>query len=872
MYTVRNGAILPPAMSLAHCRLPRCTTPFGSQAFGCLGAMPLTHLWGHLGVLLCGALVGLALALGPGLAHRGPRTPFAATRFAAQLRPTALRPPALAGRPAPLDAQGPRLRRFARGPSHAPQAHAPGKHRPVPARVPSFSSTATQSRGAWGVVGITAVLTAVVVIRCQRMGLRASDSSACGGWAMAAARAAALPGAAGLCASTRPSRPRGWYGGAAAWGPSHARRRVSRRAGPTEPGADDSPRHEVVTEIAAIAASLQRFIGAVCRAKDDESRGFHRLVLAVPRTRRLGFDAEFSAAVVEGDQHVPSPDMKGTFLWREVVKAVGPPLQKAAPARDKPRGFGQRASPALLPAPKEWGPDERRTWSEAHTGLMPFLCALPAGLAKVGIPAQHVHVVLPELIVGDADFLDLQMKQLMTSRASPGALQSASKDLPGLHALPLEKLHDFSAKLHNIEQRVMVRLLSAGCSSALRRYVRFARRPVPGGVPGAVPQDPWFHYHSLASLPSSGDDLRSTHVLFVVVLGPGGAVDRDALAAQVADAMFAFRECRSFALIGTARSEDTVVVQGMEVDEVLDAVAAEAHAEAERRGWVLAAYEALRQTATQQLLSAAAALEEGACDAEACRAARAEALQLLGDEPPSPDVSAAQRRVDAALGLTATVRAAVETPDVAAWRSALPEWEAVLAEAQAVGCPGSCVLRGLAEEAIANAVMAVDLDDRVSAVLAHAASAEDVGALRDVLAAAEAAPPPVGAALSVPMAAAAAAVEAAAQEVAQEAERESAGVMRGAPCGSQCLLWCAVWWCVSAAAWSSQRWQGQGQGHEGVQLCSSIFWGTFHRTLCHIRNVEFCRLIPPVQWVAATSGLWILQCSTPPLLYGGAKR
>ena len=175
--------------------------------------------------------------------------------------------------------------------------------------------------------------------------------------------------------------------------------------------------------------------------------------------------------------------------------------------------------------------------------------------------------------------------------------------------------------------------------------------------------------------------------------------------------------------------------------------------------WVSRGVRFSGRAAAQRLLTSKAALEADECDAEAARAARAEALALLGDDAPPPDVCAAVQKLDATLALAAVVEEATQSPDVVLWRVALPEWEDASEQARSVGCARDTALCARVDEAVADAKAAVALEDRLDAVRGAvpqesttAVEPEQLQALDDVLTAATAARPAVTAALATSLA------------------------------------------------------------------------------------------------------------------------
>ena len=143
-----------------------------------------------------------------------------------------------------------------------------------------------------------------------------------------------------------------------------------------------------------------------------------------------------------------------------------------------------------------------------------------------------------------------------------------------------------------------------------------------------------------------------------------------------------------------------------------------------------------------------------------------EAEAILGDIAASPEFKAAGQRIEAALALEAVATEAGRTPDVTAWRAALPHWEETQRQAQAAGCPEDSTLWVAVEKVVANARMAVALADRLQEALASvpsdcdtAMTAPQLKAFQDVLADVQGAEPPIGRALQALMTASAPALQ-----------------------------------------------------------------------------------------------------------------
>ena len=496
-----------------------------------------------------------------------------------------------------------------------------------------------------------------------------------------------------------------------------------------------------------MAMALQRLLQGLVSAHREGAHGFYGH-LVVPPMPRDPFVADPPPSAFALPPVTDSSDSGPHALAR----AIGPPLQKVSAAQSSARGFGRRTPPPARPAPRDWGVEDRRAWTRAHVAVGTFLSGFARRVADadldLGFGLRDVHVVLPGVLARDAELLDLTVKRWVSGLPSRGMMGLATGGFRSLSPLGPE-LPILSRMTRDGEAALHWALTASGYRSALERYARVARGPAPRVAEAwAAPRQRLLRWHSPAALPASAD-MPGALVLYVVLLGPDGAVaDPGALAEQLATAMRYCRGCRGFTVLGMARPGDAVDAE--EADRVLERVLARARDafRADERA----------QVPAELLLAAAKTLEhDGGASAAPARVLLTQMAAPGGDAPPAPAVAAARRRLAAALALAAAAEEAAGSCDVAAWREALPQWERARREAQAAGCAAtaSASLWARVTEAVARATEAVEIEDRLVAATSSippdsigTLTPEQLEELRAALAAAAAAPAPVTAALA----------------------------------------------------------------------------------------------------------------------------
>ena len=715
-----------------------------------LSAMPVPLPWVlPLLVLFCAVVGGLWCMSPPGVAISMAARPLPASSFAPQAT-APLQPLARAIRRPHTGLQGTKRRASAGTVPGPTLAHRRDTGYPTAAPLLSaWPPTTAQMAVLWGVLGAAAMSGAVALANQRRGGAAGSAR-----WVMAAAGSEALH-----CITT-----------ACGGGPTALRGTVQRGSGRWSGclRASKAECHEKAEEAEEEEAEQQQqedeeeftrradmqdvhyvhgliefgvFVHSLCNTKDGNVREHHAMVLPPhprpPVEMQESIDDDFPDAM------------------KPMLKAIGPPFQKASTTQKpqkRARGFGgSRAPPPALAAPRGWSTEDRRTWADA----MKSVCEV-AGIrrtmyfgAKSDEALRHVHVVLPQVLAQEAEFMDLRANMFMHDSILP--------EQP-------------AADTWEHEWRLQTLLIDGGFQSALRRYTRVATRRRPSGSEHLVPQGwPGMSWHAPSAL-AGAPNMSGAVVLFVALLEPTGAVlDPEEFTQQLTAVMHASEDCSSLVVVGTPLPGDGFPGEE-EADKMLHDVI-----ERVRIAYVA---ELEARAPADFFLRAAEALErdEGWKTADQLTAS----AESLRETPLSPEVSAALRRFDAAVALSMVVKQAADSGDVVAWREALPRWESVQQEARDAGCSEGCALSALVAEAVAGAREAVGLEDRLVAAVRAVppeatgiATAEQLQGLRRALAAAEAAPAPVAAALASRVATATEAADAAEQQAAKRAEVEA---------------------------------------------------------------------------------------------------